>query len=228
MARDKIQCLYHKLVMFLTWLKYRNKFDLGKDVEIINLRCVGNSNKNCVKIGKGTSLINCTFVFNSSDKNKITIGENCTLLSTEFILRNGSIVLGNGCTTGRNFRFAACEGKTITVGNDCQFSDAIQLWTTDFHPIYNLKHVRINDAKDINIGHHVWIGSGALILKGASINDGCIVGARSVVTGFCKEKNGIYVGVPARLVKNSVKWERKIEKTEHLHTLFNIPMQREY
>lgn len=52
----------------------------------------------------------------------------------------------------------------------------------------------------IRIGDNVWIGAGARILDGSDIGDGCVVGAGAVVRGRL-EANGIYAGVPARLIR---------------------------
>lgn len=54
--------------------------------------------------------------------------------------------------------------------------------------------------KGIRIGNNVWIGAGARILDGADIADGCVVAAGAVVRGRL-EPDGIYAGVPARLVR---------------------------
>jgi acetyltransferase-like isoleucine patch superfamily enzyme len=54
--------------------------------------------------------------------------------------------------------------------------------------------------KGIRIGDNVWIGAGARILDGAEIGEGCVIGAGAVVRGRL-EPNGIYAGVPARLVR---------------------------
>lgn len=50
---------------------------------------------------------------------------------------------------------------------------------------------------DINIGKGSWIGSGAIILAGVKIGDGCIVAAGSVVTKSVADYQ-IVAGVPAR------------------------------
>lgn len=106
-------------------------------------------------------------------------------------------------------QFAACEGREIRIGDDCQFAHDIQLWTTDHHPIYDLHHNRVNMSKDITLGKHVWIGTGTLVLKGSDIVVGCIIGAHSVVSGRCDEEQSVYVGVPARQVKKDIFWERR-------------------
>lgn len=53
---------------------------------------------------------------------------------------------------------------------------------------------------DTKIGHDVWIGQGAVILPGAQIGNGVIIGARSVVAGEVTDYT-IVAGNPARPVK---------------------------
>lgn len=54
--------------------------------------------------------------------------------------------------------------------------------------------------RGVRIGNNVWIGTGARILDGADIGDGAVVAAGAVVRGRL-EPNGIYAGVPAKLVR---------------------------
>lgn len=53
----------------------------------------------------------------------------------------------------------------------------------------------------VTIGTGCWIGARALILPGVSIGDGCLIAAGAVVRGVC-EPNGVYVGVPARRIRD--------------------------
>lgn len=69
---------------------------------------------------------------------------------------------------------------------------------------YNNPNQPINQQghteRDIIIGNDVWIGFGAQIMSGVTIADGCVIGAGAVVTKDTV-KNGVYGGVPARLIK---------------------------
>lgn len=56
-------------------------------------------------------------------------------------------------------------------------------------------------AKSIIIEDGCWIGANVTILPGVHIARGCIIGACSVVTKDT-EANGLYVGNPARRIKN--------------------------
>lgn len=56
------------------------------------------------------------------------------------------------------------------------------------------------DYKSTDIGNDVWIGDNVVIFGGCKINDGVVIGAGSIVTKDL-EPYGIYVGVPAKLIK---------------------------
>ena len=56
-------------------------------------------------------------------------------------------------------------------------------------------------AKSITIDGGCWRGAYVTILPGVHIAIGCIIGACSVVTKDT-EANGLYVGNPARRIKN--------------------------
>ena len=88
------------------------------------------------------------------------------------------------------------------------FSHDIYVRTTDSHSIIK-ENKRINPAKNIKIGNHVWIGMQSLILKGTNIPDGCIIGARSTVSASDMENNSIYVGQPVKLVNKGIDWNRE-------------------
>ena len=51
--------------------------------------------------------------------------------------------------------------------------------------------------RDVRVGHNVWLGYGACVLRGVVVGDNAIVGTSSVVT---KEvaPNAVVGGVPAR------------------------------
>ena len=55
--------------------------------------------------------------------------------------------------------------------------------------------------KGIKIGSNCWIGAKSTILDGVVLGDGCIVAAGAVLIEGRYEHNGIYGGVPAKLIK---------------------------
>lgn len=63
----------------------------------------------------------------------------------------------------------------------------------------------------VNVGKHVIIGSGSVILPNVSLEDGVAIGALSLVTKSCSEF-GIYSGIPARRIKERKKDLLELEK----------------
>lgn len=94
-------------------------------------------------------------------------------------------------------------------GKDCMFSNTIIVRTSDSHAIIDtITHKRINPAKNVIIGDHVWIAPSTTIMKGAKIGSNTIIGSHTLVT---KEipSNVLAVGMPAKIVKEGVTWSRE-------------------
>ncbi|MET3319930.1 UNVERIFIED_ORG: acetyltransferase-like isoleucine patch superfamily enzyme [Peribacillus simplex] len=54
--------------------------------------------------------------------------------------------------------------------------------------------------KSVKVGSNVWLGAGVRVLSGAIIENNVVIGAGSIVKGIIN-KNSLYVGVPARKIK---------------------------
>lgn len=145
------------------------------------------------------------------DAHKLKIGKNCGIKNTVFWFEdnNCSIVIGDN-TTIEGAHIAVTEpNSSIYIGKDCMFSAGIDIRNGDSHSIIDKQTgKRINYAKDIEIGNHVWIGNGAQILKGVKIGSESIIGIKSLVTKDIPQ-NSIAVGMPAAVVKSNVTWMRK-------------------
>lgn len=112
-------------------------------------------------------------------------------------------------TTIEKCYFLCAEGCDITVGEHCMFSYDIVVRTTDAHSVLDLQtRERINQAKSIHIGNHVWIGAEVMVTKGVSLPDDCIVGARSICNRSIEEAHTVIAGTPAKVVKRGVTWDR--------------------
>jgi len=58
------------------------------------------------------------------------------------------------------------------------------------------------------VGHinaNVWIGQGAMIMKGVTIGDGAVIGAGAWIVGNVKPR-AMAMGDPARTVQKEVVW----------------------
>lgn len=72
--------------------------------------------------------------------------------------------------------------------------------TYPFYAYYTDKIEKNTTKGEIEIGDDCWIGLNAIILSGAKIAKGCVIGAGSVVRGSF-EPYSIIIGNPARCVK---------------------------
>lgn len=80
--------------------------------------------------------------------------------------------------------------------------------TSDGHDIlYNGD--RINPARDITIGEHVWLADNVTILKGVDIGSGSIIGINSTVTKSI-DHSCIAAGNPAKKIKNNINWNTSL------------------
>jgi len=122
---------------------------------------------------------------------------------------SGKIIIAYGFTS-EGCQIKSHEGRTISIGKDCMFSFGIDISTTDYHSILSVEDgTRINGAKDITIGNHVWLGRNVNVLKGVSIADDIVVGMGSTVSKPLEQLHSVYVGTPAKRVKDSITWMRR-------------------
>lgn len=102
---------------------------------------------------------------------------------------------------------AVIEGKCISIGEDCLFSDDIEFRVGDSHSILDYKtRNRLNPSKDITIGKHVWIGHGVKILKGTAVSNNSIIATGAIQTGKQYPNNVIIGGIPAKVLKEGIDW----------------------
>jgi len=129
------------------------------------------------------------------------IGENGKCTVGDFTLLNGAIIMAE---------------ERIDIGSHCLISWSVGIADSDFHPLEPAQ--RLIDAqalapffKDrpprpklktapVKIGDNVWIGMGAVVLKGVTIGDNSVVAAGAIVTKSVPA-NSIVAGNPAEVVK---------------------------
>lgn len=102
-------------------------------------------------------------------------------------LRVGRFVAG-----GLRLRFLLNGQHEMGTISTCMFSIFGQGFRNSPPPQYG----------DTILKNDIWIGDEAMFLGGSTIENGCVIGARTVVPpNFKSEPYGIYVGSPARLVR---------------------------
>lgn len=176
---------------------------------------------NHVKIdfsGKGSSLYigprsvlnHCHITVTGNNAHVSITGGSTVLNGVQILVRDdgGKILIGSSFTMEGGI-IEAMEGKEIIIGDDCMFSGGIDIITGDYHVITKLgTDERVNDARSISIGNHVWLSGGVSVLKGSSISDNCVVGKGAIVSGSLSESNAVYAGIPAKKIKDGIDWRR--------------------
>ncbi len=112
-------------------------------------------------------------------------------------------------TGGVHIELAHGGGGDVVIGEDCMFAYNITIRNGDYHTIVDSQSGQVlNHNCDVRIGNHVWVATDVLISKGAVIPDNSVVAARSVVTHQFDAPNIVIAGVPARMVKQGINWDR--------------------
>lgn len=120
--------------------------------------------------------------------------------------------IGRYCYIGKNVSITKTDigcytsiANNVSIGQGEHKIDEIS--TSSIFYTNEYEQLTVEDCK---IGNDVWIGAGAIILRGVTIGDGAIIGANAVVTKDIPEFS-IAVGIPAKVIRKRVS-EEKIKK----------------
>ena len=180
-------------------LQWRGVF--AKRMKII---CQGKDNIG--EFGEGCRMSDCTIrIFGNG--NRVKIDHDCVCKNLDVWISDGAnLRVGHNTHFAGDIHLACIEGKTISIGKRCLFSNGITFRTGDSHVITDLEDNRINFGKDIVVGDHVWVGHQAVLLKGANIGSDSIVGTRSLVTKGNYPEHVVLGGSPAKVIRTDVSW----------------------
>lgn len=114
-----------------------------------------------------------------------------------------SISIGYKSFINRNTLFIdGGRGETLSIGSEVLIGPNC-LFSGSTHQINNKSSRRagIRFSAPINIKNGCWLGANVTVFPGVEIAEGCIIGAGAVVTKNTLP-NGLYVGIPAKRVKD--------------------------
>lgn len=129
----------------------------------------------------------------------LTIGADCNLSSYVHIACTNRVAIGDGLLCGSHV--------IITDHAHGQYRGAAQTG-----PAIRPGLRRLSNDGVVFIGNNVWLGDGVVVLAGAEIGDGAVIGANSVVNGVIPPGT-IAAGAPARPIRrwNGTEWGRITE-----------------
>ncbi len=121
----------------------------------------------------------------------------------------GHIEVGDDVSIGSGAIFVASESKII-IGNKVMFGPRVTVIGGDHNAavvgqfMYDVHEKRPGDDLDVRFEDDVWVGSGAIILKGVRIGRGSIVAAGAVVNKDVPPYT-IVGGIPAKPISTRFK-----------------------
>jgi acetyltransferase-like isoleucine patch superfamily enzyme len=123
------------------------------------------------------------------------IGHGCKIRVHE-----GEVSIGAKTVLGQECTISAYQH--VSIGRECIVADRVMLIDFDHGVTEVERPIRLQGIykRDVNVGHNVWIGYGACILRGVTVGDNCVVGTSAVVTNDAPD-NAVVAGVPARAVR---------------------------
>jgi acetyltransferase-like isoleucine patch superfamily enzyme len=150
---------------------------------------------------------------------RLEIGDDC-IVKSKFIFEetSGFVKIGNGTFIGGSR--IICR-DSVVIGDWVTISWGVTIYDHDSHSLNYLdriadqrqqildwptgnfivnKNWNVVPKSSIRIENYVWIGFDAVILKGVTLGEGCVVGARSVVTKSV-EPWTVVAGNPARVIR---------------------------
>jgi acetyltransferase-like isoleucine patch superfamily enzyme len=196
--------------------KLRNcRIQIHADREAGNFR----GNRNNVCIGELGSFANTMVDCKGSD-NTLQIGAKVyVLMSAELFLEGYGCSIRIGDKTSIQSAVFSCNEleTSIDIGEDSMISTMVVFSTGDGHPVYKVDTFeRVNLAKRIATGRHVWFAANARLMKGAQVGDNCIVGYESLINQPINDESGrlicnaVIAGMPAEIKRTGITWSRHL------------------
>lgn len=156
-----------------------------------------NSHGKWLRLGRGVRILKKQGYISVGDRVMLHRGVKLSAWGTD---QASKIEIGSNTHIGDRTEIHA--GQAVVIGSGCDISWNCTIMDRDYHKLDSEKEI----YKPVIIGDDVWIGCGAIILKGANIGEGAVVAAGSVVTKDVP-KFSLVGGNPAKVIKENVIWK---------------------
>lgn len=151
---------------------------------------------------------------------KLEIGREATLRigrwawighGSKIRVHEGEASIGAKTVIGQEATISAFQH--VSIGRECIIADRVMLIDFDHGVTEVERPIRLQGIykRDVRVGHNVWMGYGACILRGVSVGDNSIIGTSAVVTSEVPA-NAVVGGIPARVIRmreapTAMRWE---------------------
>lgn len=164
------------------------------------------------RLGKNVKISDKASIYNTEE---IEIGDNSRI--DDFCVISGKVTIGRNVHIAP-FCLVSGGEKGISMDDFSGLAYKVQVFTqsddysgkTLTNPTIPNKY-KLEVKKAVHLGRHVIIGAGAIIFPGVKIEEGCSVGAMSLVNKSTQPW-GIYIGNPARRLKDRKKDLLELER----------------
>ncbi len=115
-------------------------------------------------------------------------------------VHEGEVSIGAKTVMGQECTISAYQH--IAIGRECIVADRVMLIDFDHGAVEVERPIRLQGIykRDVDVGHNVWIGYGACVLRGIAVGDNSIIGTNSVLTKDVPA-NAVVGGAPARVIR---------------------------
>jgi len=160
-----------------------------------------------IRVGRGVTFSDNCYIdglstWGISLGNNVSIGRNTAIECTGNLKHLGKgIIVKDNVGLGTD-AFYGCAGG-IKIGSNTIIGNYVSFHSEN-HNITDINvPIRLQGVSHIgiNIGENCWIGAKVTILDGVKLGNGCVVAAGAVLKAGEYIDNGIYGGVPAKLLK---------------------------
>ena len=123
------------------------------------------------------------------------IGHGCKIRVHE-----GEVSIGAKTVIGQECTISAFQ--RVAIGRECIVADRVMLIDFDHGVTEVERPIRLQGIykRDVVVGHNVWIGYGACILRGVTVGENSVIGTSAVVTRSFPA-NAVLAGIPARVIR---------------------------
>jgi acetyltransferase-like isoleucine patch superfamily enzyme len=119
---------------------------------------------------------------------------------TKIRAHEGTVTIGARTVFGQECTLSSFQG--IEVGRECIIADRVMMIDFDHRTEDPERPIREQGIykRDLRVGHNVWIGYGACLLRGVTVGDNAVIGTSAVVTRDVPG-NAVVGGVPATVLR---------------------------
>jgi len=134
------------------------------------------------------------------------LGQGCKIRAHE-----GRVTVGAKSVLGQECTISAYQH--VSIGRECIVADRVMLIDFDHGVVEVERPIRQQGIykRGVRVGHNVWVGYGACLLRGVTVGNNCVIGTNSVVNKDVPD-DAVVAGIPARVLRmrdtpKTFRWE---------------------